>query len=122
MDDFYVQDDSDDFFESLNREYKELERIAKERNQNAIMIHYPAAGEPMRVGNVRVYSDSSILVFYGDDANKNPCVALVPPQNAQLLLKIVTLEEEPERRTIGFTKIDAEDETSDSPRLNRHLS
>jgi len=96
------KDDSEEFLDALKREYEALDKIAKERNQHAVMYYYPASGDQIRVGNVRLYPDSSILVFYGDDAETNPCVAIVPPQNAQLLLKIVTLQEEPDRKTIGF--------------------
>lgn len=91
-----------DYFRVIERRYKEFQSAAKE-NQIAVMRYYTPRGEEIRVVNVSRHKGEETLLFEGVDQSDNYCDVVVQPQSAQIILRLLTLQEpEPERKPIGF--------------------
>jgi hypothetical protein len=94
-----------DLYNNIRREYDALRRKAKV-NQVAVMRYYSPAGEVIHVNQVSLYDkNSNSLLIYGDDG-VHGCVIVTPAQSAQIIMKLLTLDEstpEHERQPVGFT-------------------
>jgi hypothetical protein len=78
-----------DYFRALERRYKEFQNAAKE-NQIAVMRYYTPTGAMIRVANVSRYLDEETILMQGEDEDGNPCDVVVQPENAQVVLKLIT--------------------------------
>lgn len=97
-----------DYFRALERRYKEFQHAAEE-NQMAVMRCYTPAGEEIRIANVSRYADEETILLQGEDEDKNPCDIVIQPQNVQVVLKLVVLDNldseqpNPESKLVKFS-------------------
>lgn len=84
-----------DYFRALERRYKEFQDAAEEnqKNQMAVMRYYTSAGDEIRIANVSRYLNEETILLQGEDGDQNPCDVVVQPQNAQVVLKLIVLDE-----------------------------
>jgi hypothetical protein len=72
-------------------------------NQVLFMEHHTPTGETLLIDQVGYYEDAEAMFLVGTDARTGEeCQVIAPPHTVQVLFRIATVEELPERKSIGF--------------------
>lgn len=99
---------ADTHFNRLEQAIKRAEADLKE-NQQLLVLYCDRSGQLVQVLNLG-YHNPYLIVLHGIDSVNNKCTVLAHMESLELVIKIISLENSHDRRTIGFTRVEEGDQ------------